>query len=320
MPDLAPHEILVKLAVTGVCGTDMGLASGHLGPCRDILGHEGVGYVVELGSGVLPSQVEVGQRVGIAWLRDICGKCAFCLADGGEVRCVEQMNSGRKLDGTFAEYALIPSRYIIRIPKEISLPDPVIAPILCGGVTAYKALKIAGISGGQWVAISGAGGDVGSLGIQYARAMGYRVLAIDVGDTKGKFCLSLGADKFIDAAQEKDLANAVCKATNGRMAHAVLVTAGSTKAYQDALRIVAPFGAFVCVGIPPPTQHITFHPLTFIDKGIRLLGSAVGTKGDILEALEFVQRGMVKPSIQMIDLENLTNVAKDVTNTEVRWS
>ena len=87
--------------------------------------------------------------MGIAWVRDTCQTCEYCLSAGGETRCVEQLNSGRKWDGTFAEYAVIVSRYIIRILDSIKLADAVIAPVLCGGVTGYKALKISGATPGQ---------------------------------------------------------------------------------------------------------------------------------------------------------------------------
>jgi alcohol dehydrogenase, propanol-preferring len=95
---------------------------------------------------------------GIAWVRDTCQTCEHCLSPDGETRCAEQLNSGRKWDGTFAEYAVIPSRYIIQILDSIKLADAVIAPVLCGGVTAYKALKISGETPEQWIEISGVGG------------------------------------------------------------------------------------------------------------------------------------------------------------------
>jgi alcohol dehydrogenase, propanol-preferring len=89
IPEPGPQDILVQLSVTGVCETDIALASGELGPTRRILGHEGVGRVVKLGSGLSESQVKLGQRVGVAWRRDICGACAMCLTEGGETRCFE---------------------------------------------------------------------------------------------------------------------------------------------------------------------------------------------------------------------------------------
>ncbi|KAH7368379.1 alcohol dehydrogenase [Plectosphaerella cucumerina] len=312
-PVPGPLDVLVKLTVTGVCGTDIALASGEIGPTQDILGHEGVGYVVQLGSSVPDSRVRIGDRVGIAWLRDICGVCAFCLHPAGETRCREQLNSGRKIDGTFAEYALVPSRYLLRIPDHVAAPDEHIAPILCGGVTAYSALKNSGGVGGQWVAISGAGGGVGGLAVQYAKAMGFRVVALDVGDAKREYCLASGADHFIDAAETPDLRESVLKVTGQKGANVVLACATSGRAYNAALSIVAPFGTLVCVGIPPPDQVLSFHPLLLIDTGIKIVGSAVGTQQDILEAIDFLERGAVRPQVVLKSFEDLPGIAPQLS-------
>ncbi len=296
----------MRLSVSGVCGSDFHLASGHSGPTRDILGHEGVGRVVKLGSAVSPSFIDIGSRVGIAWVRDICEKCFCCLAPGGEARCLEMLCSGLKRDGTFAEYAVVPSRYVIRIPEGV--PDRFVAPILCGGVTAFKAIKVSEAVPGQWMAISGAGGGVGALGVQFARAMGYRVIAIDLGVSKREYCLELGAEAYFDA---KEVDAAAIQKLTGDGAAAVLVMANSSRAYEAALEFVAPYGALVCVGIPPPDQQVRFHPILGISKNIRIIGSAVGTRKDIWDAIEFVKRGVVTPRVQMARLEDLSDIAQN---------
>ncbi|OQU99917.1 Alcohol dehydrogenase GroES-like domain-containing protein [Cladophialophora immunda] len=305
VPDISPTELLVRLSVSGVCGSDFHLAAGHLGPTCDILGHEGVGRVVKLGSAVDPSFINVGARVGLGWVRDVCEVCFCCQSPGGEARCLAKLCSGLRKDGTFAEYAVVPSRYVIRIPEDV--PDDLVAPILCGGVTAYKAIKVSEAVPGRWMVISGAGGGVGALGVQFAKAMGYRVIAIDVGDAKKEYCLKLGAEVYYDA---KELDTATVMALTGDGAAAVLVMANSDKAYQAALDLVAPYGTFVCVGIPPGDQLVSFHPTLGISKGVRIIGSAVGTRKDIWEAIEFVQRGAVKPAVEMATLDDLSDIAK----------
>ncbi|KAL3418246.1 zinc-binding dehydrogenase [Phlyctema vagabunda] len=308
LPIPGPSEALVKISATGVCGTDIGLAAGKLGPAMRILGHEGVGRIVSVGSDAVGAHLKTGMRVGVCWVRDVCGVCEMCLVDGGETRCKQQLNSGRKIDGCFAQYAIVPQRYIVALPE--GPPDHLLAPILCGGVTIYKALKICGATPGRWIVISGAGGGVGTLGIQYAKSMGYRVVAIDAGAEKEEICLQLGAEAYIDLLQTKATPARVEAITKGQNAAAVLVVAGSGKAYQDGLEMLAPFGTMVCVGIPPPTELVNFHPLTFIDKGIRILGSAVGSRLDLLEAIEFLERGVVAPSVHIRKLEDLSDIAE----------
>lgn len=247
----------------------------------------------------------MGERVGVTWVRDICGKCQYCRVPGGETRCIEQWNSGRKRDGTFAEYCVVPSRYILTLPDELTISDEFVAPILCGGVTGYKALKVCNAIPGDWVTILGAGGGVGALSIQYAKAMGFRVIAIDVGLEKKDFCLGLGAEIYLEA--NADVENLVKQATQGIGTKSVIVAASSGVAYEAAFDLVSGFGTVVCVGIPPPSQKMSLHPLQFIDKGINLVGVLVGTHKDTLEALDFVQRGVVKPSVHMTTMEELSD-------------
>ncbi|KAF7554716.1 hypothetical protein G7Z17_g2723 [Cylindrodendrum hubeiense] len=311
IPTIGSSEILVQLSATGVCGTDMALASGEVGPTCQILGHEGIGRVVQVGESVPAGDIQINDRVGIAWLRDICGKCAYCLHPGGETRCAEQLNSGRKINGTFAEYAVVPARYIIRIPDHVKTSDEALAPILCGGVTAYKALRVCGAAGGQWVAVLGAAGGVGAFAIQYARSMGLRVLAIDAGESKGQYCLQLGAEAYVDVLGADSVADQAATITGRRSISAALVIAGSAKGYQTALEILGPFGTLVCVGIPPPHELVSFHPLLFIDKGIKIIGSAVGTREDIIDAIEFVERGLVKADIVPVRLSDMPRIAKE---------
>lgn len=319
IPTIKPWEVLVKLSAAGVCGTDLTLAAGHIGPTCEILGHEGVGRVVRIGDGVDPSTVQLGDLVGVGWVRDYCGRCEHCRVPEGETRCVQQPNSGRKIDGCFAEYCVVPSRYILVLPHESGVPDELTAPVLCGGVTAYKALKACGAVPGEWVAISGAGGGVGAFAVQYARAMGFRVLAIDVGTSKKDFCLEQGAEAYCDALDEK-LVSVVSDVTGGARAKAVIVAAGSGAAYQSAMGIAAAYGTIVCVGIPPPHQQWTLHPLNFIDTGVKIIGVAVGTRTDTLEALRFVERGVVKPTVHLSTLEELTEISGKVASVSIMFS
>jgi propanol-preferring alcohol dehydrogenase len=188
---------------------------------------------------------------------------------------------------------------------------------MCGGVTIYKALKICGAIPGQWVAINGAGGGVGALGVQYAKAMGYRVVAIDGGAAKGTYCTTLGTEAYIDFSTTPRVAEAVKHATGGTGVHAVLAVAGSGRAYQESFGMLAPFGTIVCIGIPPPTDLVRFHPLTLIDHGVTILGTSVGTRADVAAALEFVSRGLVRPRVEMTGFAGLDGVMEGFGRGEV---
>ncbi|KAM6511794.1 hypothetical protein FALCPG4_016788 [Fusarium falciforme] len=321
-PVPGPNELLVRLSLTSLCGSDLGMALGHMGPVGNILGHEGVGTIAALGSNVsfLDPTVEVGQRVGVAWLRDICGVCNMCtdLRHEGETRCAEALHSGKAYDGTFAEYTLVPLRYLTRIPATFdNVPDEEIAPILCGGVTAYKAIKDCNLTPGQWIVIAGAAGGVGALAVAFAHAMGYRVIAVDAGASKEAYCKSQGAEHYVDVTSSEDAGKQVKNLTNGQGARAVVVTATAAAAYQKAFDMLGPFGTLMCVSILGEEAKVMFHPLWFIDNGWTVKGSSVGTRADILEALEFVRRRVVIPRIKWADLEDVEGLMQKMSKGQL---
>ncbi|KAH7126512.1 alcohol dehydrogenase [Dactylonectria estremocensis] len=310
-PTVGPREVLVELEVTGICGTDLGLAYGYLGKANSIIGHEGVGRIVSVGSE--SSKALVGQRVGVGWLRDACGSCHPCMR-GGETHCKLQIFSGRDVAGTLATLAVVPERYVVALPEDLSAVQ--LAPVMCAGVTAYKALKSSEAIPGSWVAVSGAAGGVGALAVQYAKAMGYRTIAIDGGDGQRQKCLDAGAEIYLDYEKESNLKAAVVRETSGLLCAAAIVCAGSAAAYEAALTCVDYFGTLVCVGIPPPTTKVTFHPLSLIDSGIKIVGSLVGSRADVLEAVEFVRRGLVAPKTVTIGLEELNQHVKKINEID----
>ncbi|CAK7216322.1 hypothetical protein SEUCBS140593_002830 [Sporothrix eucalyptigena] len=333
VPTVGPNDVLIRLSVTSVCGSDYGLAAGHMGPCRDILGHEGVGRIVEFGANVesLDSTLQIGQRVGLAWNRDVCGQCAFCMDpnNDAEARCSAKLFSGVAADGTFAEFAVAPVRYLLKLPASFDdVSDEDIVPIMCGGVTAYKAIKECGLLPGQFIAVVGAGG-VGLLALMFAKAMGYRTIGIDVNAEKGVLAKEHAhVDHYVNLSADvpkgdentpqanpfwSPVGDVVKKLTpNGLGVQAVLVASGAPAAYQSAFGMLAPFGAFMCVGISPIDKPVLFHPVAFIANGWRLLGSAVGKRGDILEALDFVKRGLVKPLTKPAKFSAIDQLVTDV--------
>lgn len=326
-PIPGPNEVLVRLSLTGICGSDYAMAVGHMGPVGSVLGHEGVGRIAALGSNVeaLDPTVQLGQRVGVAWTRDVCGACGFCadLANEGETRCEKALHSGKAYDGTFAQYTLVPLRYLARIPSDFDdIPDEEIAPILCSGVTAYKAIKSCHLTPGQWIVVSGAGGGVGSLAVAFAHAMGYRVIAVDTGEDREASCKAHGAEHFIDIAKTSPGAE-VKRITGTIGAKAIVLAATSAVAYQQAFEMLGPFGTLMCVSILPEDAKIHFHPLWMIQKGWKIIGSSVGTRSDILEALEFVKRRVVVPKVQWAELTELEQLmdlmSKGQASTQVQF-
>jgi propanol-preferring alcohol dehydrogenase len=171
--------------------------------------------------------------------------------EGGDSTCQNTQISGYTVPGTFQKYCLAPARYVTPIPSGLDLATA--APLMCGGVTVYTALTRAGLRPGDWVVVSGAGGGLGHLGVQYAKALGGRVVGVDAGAAKRKLCEELGADAFVDYAEhqsDEELAASIKKATGGGGARIALMCAASSKSYGQAMAWLAFRGTLACLGIP----------------------------------------------------------------------
>jgi alcohol dehydrogenase, propanol-preferring len=300
VPTPGPGQVLVEVAASGVCHTDLHAAEGDW-PVKPTLpfipGHEGAGFVAALGPGV--KHLKEGDRVGIAWLHSACGYCEFCLT-GWETLCPAQEMSGYSVNGSFAEYALGQADYLGRIPDKLSFVDA--APILCAGVTTYKGLKQTQARPGEWVVISGVGG-LGHVAVQYAKAMGLHVAAIDIGPEKMQLARSLGAEITVDAKQE-DPVLAIQKKIGG--AHGVLVTAVSLPAFKQAIGMLRRGGTCVLNGLPPGEFPVSIFDLVLNGQTVR--GSIVGTRKDLEEALQFAADGKVKATIEQQPLGSINAI------------
>lgn len=305
IPEPAAGEVLVKIRASGVCHTDLHAADGDwpVKPAPPFVpGHEGAGVVARVGAGV--KDLKEGDPVGIAWLHDACGACEHCTT-GWETLCEAQHNSGYGVNGSFAEYAIGSAAYVARLPSRVDFAA--IAPILCAGVTTYKGIKETEARPGEWIAISGIGG-LGHVAVQYARAMGLHVVALDVTDEKLALAKSLGADATIDA-KRPDAAQAVVKLTGGG-AHGVLVTAVSRPAFAQALDMVRRRGTVSLVGLPPGTFPTPIFDVVL--KRITVRGSIVGTRKDLAEAVQFAAEGKVRAHIHKAKLEDINRVFADL--------
>jgi propanol-preferring alcohol dehydrogenase len=305
IPAPGPGEVLVKIMATGVCHTDLHAADGDwpLKPAPPFIpGHEGAGIVAAVGAGV--RTLKEGDPVGIAWLHDACGCCEHCIT-GWETLCETQRDSGYSVDGSFAEYAIGSAAYVARLPANVDFVA--MAPILCAGVTTYKGIKETEARAGEWIAISGIGG-LGHVGIQYAKAMGLHVVALDVTEEKLALARSLGAELAINA-KAPDVVAQVLKQTGGG-AHGVLVTAVSPPAFSQALQFVRRKGTVSFVGLPPGDFATPIFDVVL--KRITLRGSIVGTRKDLAEAIEFASEGKVRAHIHQRPLEDINGVFADL--------
>jgi len=301
VPVPGPGELLVKLKACGVCHTDLHATSGDW-PVKPvppfIPGHEAAGIVAALGPDV--SDFKVGDAVGVAWLHDACLRCEYC-ETGWETLCEHQHNTGYSVNGGFAEYVIASAAFAARLPANVNFAK--IAPILCAGVTTYKGLKETDTRPGEWVVISGVGG-LGHVAIQYAKAMGLKAIGLDIAEDKLKLALEAGAEHAVNAL-DKDAVEQVIQITGGG-AHGILVTAVSTPAFAQALRMVRRKGTVSLVGLPPGEFPTPIFDVVL--KRITVRGSIVGTRRDLDEAIAFAVEGKVGAEVTTAPLSEINAI------------
>ena len=306
VPEPGPGQVLVRIETSGLCHTDIHAAHGDW-PVKPqppfIPGHEGVGVIEALGDAV--TNRSIGERVAIPWLGSACGHCDHCIA-GWETLCEQQQNSGYSIDGCLAEYTVAAADYVVPVPDGVNSTDA--APLTCAGVTTYKAIKVAGITPAERVAVFGIGG-LGHLAVQYARLVGGTVIAVDIDDAKLEMAAELGADHVVNAATEDPVA--AIEALGG--ADVAVVLAVIPTVFEQAFAALRRGGRLVCVGLPPETDGPMSLPIfPTVLKGISVIGSIVGTRQDLAEVFDLHARGRTQVIAETRQLDTINDAVDDV--------
>jgi propanol-preferring alcohol dehydrogenase len=289
VPFVGPRagEVLVRMEFSGLCHTDIHAARGDW-PAKPTLpfipGHEGIGVIEHLGDGV--TDRDIGDRVAIAWLGYACGQCRHCIG-GWETLCENQQNSGYSVNGTFAEYAVVPAAFATPVPDGVSSRDA--APLTCAGVTTYKAIKVAQVAPAETVAIFGIGG-LGHLALQYARIAGGFVIAVDIEDSKLKMATELGADHVVNAREVDPVA--AIQALGG--ADVAVVLAAAPASFDQAYRSLRRGGRMVCVAMPADDAVMSLSIFDTVINAKTVIGSIVGTRNDLTDVFALHAAGRTR--------------------------
>ncbi len=304
-PELSRDEVLIKIRSCGVCRSNLNVIEGvysRLGiPSKSpiIPGHEIIGVVEEAGVDV--GNLAVGDRVGIQPLYSACGRCEFCLS-GREHLCPTRLITGETVDGGYAEYIKGKADFVYLVPRD--LKDDEAAPLFCPGVTAYRAVKQAGLFPSKTVAIFGIGG-VGHVAVQFAKMTGATVVAISRNRRNLDLALRLGADRIL--TQDDNL---VSEMKNIGYADSAIVFAPSQEAIDRAQRITKPGGTIV-LGVSGDIKNLMF----FFEKTIK--GTAIGTRLDMREVLQIASAGKIKISTQTFPLSQAQDALRKLKQGEI---
>ncbi|KFZ01815.1 hypothetical protein V501_09783 [Pseudogymnoascus sp. VKM F-4519 (FW-2642)] len=280
------NEVLIKSLACGVCFTDVGMASGHFGDCFPCTpGHEVIGDIVSVGSNV--THLKNGDRVGGPWHGGHDGTCRQCQRAQFQL-CDNQEANGLSRPGGFAEYVLLRAEAIVRVPKEL---DPAeVAPLLCAGVTVFNGIRKLHVEQGAIVAVQGLGG-LGHLAVQYAKKMGYEVVALSTSDDKEEFAKKLGADHFINT-KTKDVGAELMKLGGASI---IVQTAPNPKAVSNLISGLAPLGKLLSLA---PAGLVEFDTVTLLMKAASVTGWASGHALDSEEAIKFASVHGVKCMVE----------------------
>jgi propanol-preferring alcohol dehydrogenase len=310
-PQIQSQEILLEVEACGVCHSDLHVADGDWAQLAGIvkkpviLGHEIVGRVVERGGDV--RELQVGDRVGVPWVQWTCGECEAC-REGNENLCAKQQITGLTVDGGYAELTKAPASHAVKIPEKLSPVEA--APILCAGVTVYRALNQVKLSPGGRLAVFGIGG-LGHIAVQIGRALGADVTAIDIADEKLALAKKHGASATINAGVED--AVKILRGAGG--VHAAIVTSASKAAYDMAFYSLRPTGTLLVVGLP--AENICFPPILMAAGEVRIRASAVGTRRDLREVLAMAAEGKLRCETTQHSLGKINELLADLRRGKI---
>jgi alcohol dehydrogenase, propanol-preferring len=302
-------QVRIRVEACGICHTDAATVTGTYPGLTlpRVPGHEVIGRIEALGAGV--SRWKIGQRVGVGLIAGEDGVCESCRR-GDMVNCQNPVVSGVTVDGGYAEVMIAEARGLVSIPDELGSAEA--APLLCAGITTYNALRNAGLRGGDLVAVQGIGG-LGHLGVQFARQMGFHIVAIGRGDDKEKLAKDLGAHAYIDSAV--DDAAALLQRMGG--ARAILATAPSGDAMGPLVSGLAARGKLIVVGVPEEPMRLNAFPLIF--GGRSVYGSLTGTAIETEDALAFSVLENIRPMIETVPLEEAADAYARMMRGKARF-
>ncbi|WP_245650266.1 zinc-dependent alcohol dehydrogenase family protein [Millisia brevis] len=265
-PRPGPAQLLVRVIVCGVCRTDLHVIDEDIPPHADrvVPGHQIVGEVIATGADV--TGYDIGDRVGIAWLRHTCGMCEYCRS-GRENLCPRTRFTGWDEDGGCAQYAVVDAGYAYRLPADV---DPfAIAPLLCAGIIGYRALRRANLPPGGLLGIYGFGSSA-HIAAQLAMASGARVAAITRGEGNRQLARDLGV-AFVGDSDD----------VPPEPLDAAIVFAPVGAIMPQALAATAPGGTVVSAGIHmSPIPEFSYDELLFGERDLRSVTANTRADGD----------------------------------------
>ena len=309
IPEPGRGQVRIKVEACGVCHSDVLVKEGHWPGLQypRVPGHEIAGRIDAVGADV--TNWKVGQRVGVGWHGGHCFVCEPCRR-GNFILCKNEKITGINYDGGYQEYTIIPAEAVAALPED--LPADQAAPLLCAGITVYNSMRHAGFVAGDLVAIQGIGG-LGHLGIQYARQMGFRTVAIGRGADKAVLAKKLGAHEYIDSGTG-DPAEALQKLGGANL---IVATAPDSKAMAGLVGGLKGDGKILIIGVG--AEPIPMNAIPLVMKRLAIQGWPSGTAMDSEDTLRFSSLTGVRPMIEKYPLEKASEAFQQMISGKARF-
>ncbi|MBP0623678.1 alcohol dehydrogenase catalytic domain-containing protein [Cupriavidus consociatus] len=308
LPDAG--EVLIRVEACGMCGADIGdieQANPAHQPPR-VPGHEIVGRIIAVGANT-PAMWKTGMRVGLGRLGGHCNACTQCRRGQFQL-CQNQSFVGANCDGGYAEIVRARATGLVSIPDELSAEEA--APLLCAGIATFNALRKSGAQAGDLVAILGIGG-LGHMAIQYARKMGFKVIAVGRGSDIAKEVAELGAHGYLDT----DAADAAEALQRMGGAQAVISTIGDAEAVSGLLPALVPQGRLVVLGGTKNPLSVQAGHLVVGER--ELVGSITGTPYESEAALAFSVLVDARPRFESMPLAKAGEAYQRLKRGDVKF-
>jgi len=308
IPEPAPNQVRIKVEACGICHSDAFVKAGAYPGLKlpRIPGHELAGRIDAIGGKA--GNWKTGDRVGVGWHGGHCFVCNAC-RHGQFLNCEKGQVTGISYDGGYAEYVVVPHEAVARIPEKLDAINA--GPLLCAGITTYNSMRNSGARAGDTVAVQGIGG-LGHLGIQFARQMGFRTVAISRGADKEALARELGAHEYIDP--QKVPAAEGLKQLGG--ADLVLATAPNNEAIASTLDGLKDRGKLLIVAAPFEPMRVAVFPLL---SGKTIAGWPSGTAIESEETMSFAALTGVRPRVETFKLEQADQAFAKVMENRVRF-
>ncbi|KAH8684755.1 hypothetical protein BGZ60DRAFT_366107 [Tricladium varicosporioides] len=305
LPTPTKDQLLIKVASASLCHSDLmhfepneaGIVLGDGAPVT--IGHEATGYIVSVPESCQNPTLKVGAKIGFLCPENVCYECAGCQVHNAWCEGGKAVMSGFGRDGFFQEYVTSHWRNCIVLPESLDIYEA--APLFCAGVTSWQGVTEAGIKPGEWMGIVGCGG-LGHLGIQYAKNLGYKVIAIDLVDAQLEEAKRGGADYTFNPKTDKDYLEKVKEVTGGGC-HAAVNYTNSVAAYDSTPALLRFDGVMMIVGIPQ--KGVTVNALEVALGRFRVKGASNSVPQKMGPCIEFSAKHNIKPHVTFYKLDQI---------------